>query len=66
MSFSTLQVLLCNPICAVSYSVASWMFFNDRIHDEEEHLMYFFGQDYVDYKRKVPSGIPLITGAPLK
>lgn len=59
------QVLLCNPICLVGYSVASWMFFRDRIEDEEESLVLFFGEDYIKFKERVGSGIPFISGYPM-
>ena len=59
------QILLCNPISLVGYAVASWKFFEDRIYDEEISLITFFGEDYVEYKKKVGSGIPFISGFPL-
>ena len=60
------QLLLCNPICLVGYTVASWHFFEDRIIDEEELLIQFFGDEYVEYKRRVGTGIPFIKGFPLE
>lgn len=60
------QVLLCNPVCLVGYAAASWMFFRERIEDEEENLILFFGEDYIDYKRRVGTGIPLVSGYPMK
>jgi len=60
------QVLLCNPICLVAYTLASWRFFDDRILDEELHLIQFFGDDYIQYKRRVGTGIPFIKGFPLE
>ena len=56
------QILLCNPICALGYTAASWVFFKDRIEDEEEMLLLFFGREYVDYSRRVPTGLPFIKG----
>ena len=56
------QLMLCNPLCTVAYSAASWAFFNDRIHDEEEALLHFFGQKYVDYQKCVGTGLPFIYG----
>ncbi|RUS88860.1 hypothetical protein EGW08_003405 [Elysia chlorotica] len=56
------QVMLCNPICLVTYTVVSWKFFNERIYDEEICLLNFFGEDYLDYQRKVPTGIPFVYG----
>uniref|UniRef100_A0A8B9T0J7 Protein-S-isoprenylcysteine O-methyltransferase n=1 Tax=Anas platyrhynchos TaxID=8839 RepID=A0A8B9T0J7_ANAPL len=56
------QVLLCNPICVVGYTLASWRFFRERIEEEEITLIHFFGEEYLEYKRKVPSGLPFIKG----
>ncbi|NXT82875.1 ICMT methyltransferase, partial [Zapornia atra] len=56
------QVLLCNPICVVGYALASWRFFRERIEEEEITLIHFFGEEYLEYKRKVPSGLPFIKG----
>lgn len=56
------QVMLCNPVCLVVYAVTSWSFFNERIVAEEYMLQQFFGLDYVHYQRKVPTGLPWITG----
>ncbi len=60
------QVLLCNPVCLVSYAAASWVFFKERIYDEEENLILFFKEDYLEYKKKVCTGLPLISGYPQK
>ena len=60
------QVLLCNPVCLVGYVAASWMFFNERVFDEEEMLLQFFRDDYVQYKKTVGTGIPGISGYPLE
>lgn len=60
--FLLLQVMLCNPICIVGYSIASWRFFRERIEEEELSLIHFFAEDYVEYKRKVPTGLPFISG----
>lgn len=56
------QVLLCNPVCTIGYAVASWRFFKERIEEEEFTLIHFFGEQYLDYKRKVPTGLPFIKG----
>lgn len=56
------QLILCNPLCAVAYAAASWTFFQDRIEDEEELLHQFFGTEYKEYCRKVPTGLPFIKG----
>lgn len=56
------QVLLCNPICMVGYTVATWQFFDERIVEEERTLLNFFGEEYVHYQDKVPTGLPFIKG----
>uniref|UniRef100_A0A663LZZ6 Protein-S-isoprenylcysteine O-methyltransferase n=1 Tax=Athene cunicularia TaxID=194338 RepID=A0A663LZZ6_ATHCN len=56
------QVLLCNPICMVGYALVSWRFFRERVEEEEITLIHFFGEEYLEYKRKVPSGLPFIKG----
>nr|XP_060614687.1 protein-S-isoprenylcysteine O-methyltransferase [Anolis sagrei ordinatus] len=57
------QILLCNPFCAVGYTLVSWRFFRERIEEEELTLVHFFGEEYLAYKRRVPSGLPFIRGA---
>ena len=54
------QILLCNPICFVLYSFASWNFFANRIPYEEEMLVHFFADDYIRYKKRTIIGIPFI------
>ncbi|XP_061758361.1 protein-S-isoprenylcysteine O-methyltransferase-like [Nerophis ophidion] len=56
------QVLLCNPICTLGYTIASWRFFRERIEEEEISLINFFAEDYVEYKKRVPTGLPFISG----
>ncbi|KPP73382.1 protein-S-isoprenylcysteine O-methyltransferase-like [Scleropages formosus] len=56
------QVVLCNPVCLLAYTVASWRFFRERVEEEEISLILFFGEDYLDYKRRVPTGLPFIPG----
>lgn len=57
-----LQLILINPVCVVAYIVASWKFFRDRILVEELTLLNFFGEDYIHYQEKVPTGLPYIKG----
>ena len=59
------QVLLCNPVCLVGYTLASWQFFKERIEDEEQSLVLFFGEDYIEYKKRIGTGIPFLSGYPL-
>ena len=56
------QVVLCNPVCFVAYTLASWSFFNERIHEEEIALIHFFGNNYIQYQQKVGTGLPFISG----
>ncbi|XP_031649891.1 protein-S-isoprenylcysteine O-methyltransferase isoform X2 [Oncorhynchus kisutch] len=46
------QVMLCNPVCIAGYTMASWRFFRERIEEEELSLLHFFGEDYLEYKKK--------------
>jgi len=54
------QILLCNPICVVCYAYASWSFFSARIPFEEELLVKFYKQQYMDYASKTQIGIPFM------
>ncbi|XP_013785267.1 protein-S-isoprenylcysteine O-methyltransferase-like [Limulus polyphemus] len=56
------QLLLCNPVCLIGYTVASWKFFKTRIIEEEITLLNFFGEDYVMYQKRVGTGLPFIRG----
>lgn len=48
------QVLLCNPVCLIGYTIASLQFFADRIAYEEAMLLDFFGDQYRAYQGHVP------------
>lgn len=56
------QLLLCNPLCIVAYTLVSWKFFHERIFEEEMTLLHFFGEDYEEYQNKVSTGLPFIKG----
>lgn len=56
------QLILCNPICFICYLAASWKFFKERIWDEEASLLSFFGEEYINYQRRVGTGLPFING----
>ena len=54
------QLLLCNPICLLGFFHVLYQFFKDRIEEEEPLLIKFFGKEYIEYKKKTPTYIPLI------
>lgn len=54
------QLLLGNAVCFMGYAVVLWRFFSDRIAREEKLLIGFFGNEYVEYRKKTPVGIPFI------
>lgn len=54
------QVMLCNPVCVVAFALVTWRFFSRRIPYEEYFLRQFFGSQYIEYARRVPSGIPFV------
>ena len=60
------QLLLCNPIGLVYVAVVTWRFFKQRIHDEEEMLITFYCQQYMEYKKRVGSGLLGIYGYPIR
>nr|XP_009408819.1 PREDICTED: protein-S-isoprenylcysteine O-methyltransferase A isoform X1 [Musa acuminata subsp. malaccensis]XP_009408820.1 PREDICTED: protein-S-isoprenylcysteine O-methyltransferase A isoform X1 [Musa acuminata subsp. malaccensis] len=54
------QIMLCNPVCIIAFIVVVWRFFSTRIPYEEFFLRQFFGFQYVEYAKRVPSGLPFI------
>ncbi|RCK57604.1 Protein-S-isoprenylcysteine O-methyltransferase [Candida viswanathii] len=50
--FVGLQVFLNNVGCLIVGGVVIWRFFRDRIGFEEKFLVEFFGEDYVEYRRR--------------
>ncbi|WBW72475.1 protein-S isoprenylcysteine O-methyltransferase Mam4 [Schizosaccharomyces osmophilus] len=54
------QLLLKNFFSLVAFGAVLWDFFSKRITGEEMYLVKFFGEEYKDYRRKTPSGIPFI------
>lgn len=58
------QLVLFNPVCVFGYAVTTWVFFKRRVIDEEALLLRFFGDSYVIYMRRVPSGIPGVGAHP--
>ena len=55
------QLVLGNPICFVAYTAVLWKFFSHRIMHEEKHLVSFFGEDYLHYRKKTSVLIPFIS-----
>lgn len=56
------QIVLINPLCVIAYAITSWLFFKERVYFEEMTLIKFFGQRYLDYKKRVGTGLPFISG----
>ncbi|KAI4121687.1 MAG: hypothetical protein LQ347_006771, partial [Umbilicaria vellea] len=54
------QVVLGNGLCLVGYAVVLWKFFSGRIEREEELLVKFFGDRYIEYRQRTWVGIPFI------
>ncbi|KAK1141491.1 farnesyl cysteine-carboxyl methyltransferase [Aspergillus melleus] len=52
------QLVLGNVVCFVGYFVVLWKFFHSRIQREERFLIAFFGDEYVQYKKRSTVGIP--------
>ena len=54
------QILLLNPISTLGFALALHSFFKHRIPYEEELLIEFFGQEYIDYKSRTKIWIPFL------
>ncbi|KAI6812372.1 farnesyl cysteine-carboxyl methyltransferase [Hortaea werneckii] len=54
------QVLVGNKVCLVGYLIVLWWFFYRRIIAEESTLVKFFGEDYENFRKRTPTGIPFI------
>lgn len=54
------QIMLCNPLSTIAFAIVVWRFFSQRIPYEEYFLRRFFGPQYVEYARRVPSGVPFV------
>lgn len=53
-------MVLCNPISFLGFTGFLWDFFRDRIEFEEKELVKQFGNDYIEYRKRVRSGIPFV------
>ncbi len=56
-----MPIMIGNPICTLGYALKAHQFFRHRIAYEERTLDYIFGQEYKDYRKRVPVGIPFIS-----
>jgi protein-S-isoprenylcysteine O-methyltransferase len=54
------QLVMGNVICFFAYSAVLWFFFSERIKKEEEKLVEFFKEDYVNYRARVGTKLPFI------
>lgn len=54
------QLVLGNYICFLAYTIILWRFFAHRIEHEEKHLVNFFGNAYLEYRRTTRVLIPFI------
>lgn len=52
------QLVCGNVVCLVAYALVLWRFFDRRIEGEEELLVAFFGEEYVQYRKRTWVGIP--------
>lgn len=53
------QILLLNPVCFLLFTVMSHKFFKERISNEEETLIDFFGDEYKNYRMRVKLWMPI-------
>lgn len=54
------QLMCFNLICLIGFPIGLYIFFEDRIIEEEGLLIEFFGKEYIEYKKKVGILIPFI------
>ncbi|EPQ59473.1 ICMT-domain-containing protein [Gloeophyllum trabeum ATCC 11539] len=54
------QLLLLNPVSFTGFAVVLWRFFYYRTRAEERALVKFFGDAYVEYRKRVGTRIPFI------
>ena len=55
-----IEIMCCNPICFIGFTLILFYFFKNRILIEEKLLIQFFGEEYLEYKKKVGILIPFI------
>lgn len=56
-----IEIMCCNPICFIAFTFILFKFFKNRILLEEKLLIQFFGEEYLEYKKKVGILIPFIS-----
>ncbi|KUI62162.1 Protein-S-isoprenylcysteine O-methyltransferase [Cytospora mali] len=54
------QLAMGNVVCFIAYAAVLWRFFSTRIMHEELFLVKFFGEEYVDYRKKTGTKIPFV------
>ncbi|TWU75790.1 hypothetical protein ED733_003775 [Metarhizium rileyi] len=54
------QLVLGNLVCFLGYAYVLWKFFSSRVEVEEGGLVKFFGDDYVQYRKRVGTMIPFV------
>ncbi|PPQ68015.1 hypothetical protein CVT26_007378 [Gymnopilus dilepis] len=54
------QLVLQNPLTLVMFAILLWRFFYYRTRAEENALVKFFGEEYVNYRRRVGTKIPFV------
>lgn len=54
------QLVMGNVVCFFAYTAVLWYFFSRRIRVEEVKLVEFFKDDYVQYRKRVGTGMPFI------
>jgi len=54
------QLVLQNPVSFMLYALVMWRFFYRRTRAEEGALIKFFGDQYVQYRKRVGTKIPFI------
>ena len=55
-----IEIMCCNPICTIAFIIILFNFFKKRIIIEEQLLIQFFGEEYIEYKKRVGILIPFI------
>ena len=48
-----IEIMCCNPICFIGFTFILFYFFKNRILLEEKLLIQFFGEEYLEYKKKL-------------